>query len=294
MLEGVEEVLLRERPDLVLLFGDTNSTLAGALAAAKLAIPVAHVEAGLRSNRRAMAEEINRVITDHVATVLFCPSRLAVDNLRGEGITDGVHLVGDVMYDVLLGYLPGPMERERVVRSHGLEGDSYALVTIHRAENTDDADQMQTIVAALEKVSTCGLEVVFPMHPRTRDALVRSVIPPGLRVIPPVSYREMLSLEADAHVILTDSGGVQKEAFWLGVPCVTMREETEWVETVELGWNVLTGCDADAVVTAVTHDRPTRPRPPVYGKGDAAKRIVHLLAGWATRPQRRRALEDPP
>jgi UDP-GlcNAc3NAcA epimerase len=284
MLAGIEEVLQRERPDLVLVFGDTNSTLAGALAAAKLAIPVAHVEAGLRSNRRAMAEEINRVMTDHVATLLFCPSRLAVDNLRREGITDGVHEVGDVMFDVLLHYLPEPMERKRVVNSHGLKEGSYALVTIHRAENTDDPEQMETIVAALEKVASCGIDVVFPIHPRTKKALDRADLPPGIHVISPVSYREMLSLEAEAHVILTDSGGVQKEAFWLGVPCVTMREETEWVETVELGWNVVSGIEPDAVVMAATRDQPTGSRPPVYGKGDAANRIVDVLAAWIGEP----------
>ena len=280
MLEGLEKVMQRERPDLVLLFGDTNSTLAGALAAAKLGIPVAHVEAGLRSYRRDMPEEINRVMTDHVAALLFCPSTLAVNNLRREGITEGVYEVGDVMFDVLLRYLPESEERGRVLHNLGLEEGTFALATIHRAANTDDPDTLEAIVAALGRLASSGIEVVFPMHPRTRKALDQFPIPPGIRVIPPVSYREMLSLEASARVILTDSGGVQKEAYWLGVPCVTMREETEWTETVELGWNVLVDSSPDAVAAAATRDFPTEPRPPIYGEGDAADRIVGVLADW--------------
>jgi len=286
MLDELEKVMQRERPGLVLLFGDTNSTLAGALAAAKLGIPVAHVEAGLRSYRREMPEEINRVVTDHVAALLLCPSSLAVGNLRQEGIINGVYEVGDVMFDVLLRYLPGPEERGRVLNSMGLAERTFALATIHRAGNTDDPERLEMIAAALERVATCGMEVVFPMHPRTRKAFNRVPVPRIVRMIPPVSYREMLALEASARVILTDSGGVQKEAYWLGVPCTTMRAETEWVETVDLGWNVLAGCEPDAVAMAAIRNRPTGPRPSVYGNGDAAKRVVDVIAAWADGIQR--------
>jgi UDP-GlcNAc3NAcA epimerase len=284
MLERVEAVMQRDRPDVLLVVGDTNSTLAGALAAAKLGIPVAHVEAGLRSYRRDMPEEINRVLTDHVSTLLLCPSDVAVANLRREGIEQGVHAVGDVMFDVLSRFLPAPAERVRMLGEVGLEPGGYALATIHRAENTDDRGRLMLVLASLERVASLGLPVVLTAHPRTRRALADVPAPRGVRIIPPASYLEMLSLEASARIILTDSGGVQKEAYWLGVPCITLRDETEWTETVDLGWNVVMGCDPDAVVTAVMRDRPTGPRPPVYGDGHAADRIVAVLV---SRTQRR-------
>jgi UDP-N-acetylglucosamine 2-epimerase len=289
MLEALETVMDGTRPGLVLLFGDTNSTLAGALSAVKLGIPVAHVEAGLRSYRRDMPEEVNRVMTDHVSTLLFCPSIAAVENLRLEGIIEGVHEVGDVMFDELLRQLPDPEERSRVLNRLGLQEGTFALATIHRAENTDDHQRLQMIVSALERVASSGVEVVFPIHPRTRKALAHLPESPGVRTIGPASYREMLCLEATARVILTDSGGVQKEAFWLGVPCVTMRVETEWVETIEHGWNVVAGCHPETVAMAARRERPTGPRPPVYGSGDAAKRIVGILTAWSDSP--RHALE---
>lgn len=278
MLEGLESVMLRERPDVVVLFGDTNSTLAGALAAAKLGIPLAHVEAGLRSHRRGMAEEINRVVTDHVATLHFCPSDSSVINLRAEGIVDGVHKVGDVMFDVLLHELPAERERSRLLSSLGIDARGFALATVHRAENTDDVDRLRTIVAALELVASRGMQVVFPIHPRTSEALGDVSLPPMVRLVPPVSYRQMLALEASARAILTDSGGVQKEAYWLGVPCVTLREETEWVETVQLGWNVVTACRPEVVAAAALAEPPIGRRPSVYGDGRAAAQIVDILA----------------
>jgi len=281
MLEGVEACIQQDRPDVVLVVGDTNSTLAGALASAKLGVPVAHVEAGLRSYRRAMPEEINRVLTDHISALLFCPSYTAVANLRKEGIVEGVHQVGDVMFDVLSHHLPPLEERVRVVQAVGVEHGQFALATIHRAENTDDPDRLASILASLERVASLGIPVVFPAHPRTRRALADAGSTHGLRVIPPVSYLQMLSLEASARVILTDSGGVQKEAYWLGVPCVTLRDETEWVETVDLGCNVLAGCDPDAVARAVQRGQPNLPRPPVYGDGHSAERIVAALISWS-------------
>ncbi|MHB0856569.1 MAG: non-hydrolyzing UDP-N-acetylglucosamine 2-epimerase [Anaerolineae bacterium] len=242
MLEAIEEILLKEQPDWVLVYGDTNSTLAGALAAAKLHIPVAHVEAGLRSFNRRMPEELNRVLTDHVSSLLFCPTQSAVSNLAAEGITQGVELVGDVMYDCALFYADKVKGLEAgILHKHALVTKSYYLATVHRAENTDDPKKLGTIVDAFDELSTPECPVVIPLHPRTRTKMAQYDLCFGaqVRVLDPVSYLEMVALERNAKVILTDSGGVQKEAYFHGVPCVTLREETEWVETVNLGWNAL-------------------------------------------------------
>ncbi|NCO34156.1 MAG: UDP-N-acetylglucosamine 2-epimerase [Armatimonadetes bacterium CG2_30_59_28] len=297
MLRGIEEALLREQPDWLLAYGDTNSTLAGALAAVKLHIPVAHVEAGLRSHNRCMPEEINRVLTDHVSTLLLCPTETAVKNLKDEGIKQGVHLVGDVMYDAVLHDLPVAERRSAILRDLGLQPKGYHLATVHRAENTDDTIRLDGILAALQEISRIR-PVVWPMHPRTRQVLSRlhpslladaiedhsTPIPGragthhGLRAINPVSYFDMLVLEKNAKLILTDSGGVQKEAYWLGVPCVTLRDETEWVETVEVGWNVLAGADRDQIVRLAETRTPPGERPALFGAGDAAKRTIEVLA----------------
>lgn len=278
MLEAVESVLLDEKPDMVLVYGDTNSTLAGALAAAKLHIPVAHVEAGLRSFNKRMPEEVNRILTDHVSNLLFCPTQTAVDNLRREGIEGGVHLVGDVMFDVTLHYRELACEGH-TLKKWGLVDKNYALCTVHRAENTDDPARLAGILAALREIAM-EVPVVLPLHPRTRSVIKNSGGADallGLTVVPPVSYLEMLRLEMSARVILTDSGGVQKEAFFHRVPCVTLRDETEWVETVEMGWNVLAGAERDAIVCA-WHGASVRVEAgPVYGDGDAAGRIVALM-----------------
>jgi UDP-N-acetylglucosamine 2-epimerase len=265
---------------MVLVYGDTNSTLGAALAAAKLHIPIAHVEAGLRSFNRKMPEEINRVLTDHLATLLYCPSEQAMANLAREGISQGVHMVGDVMADVLA------WQRERIepataLESFGVRRGNYALATIHRAENTDDSQRLRAIFTALEQLAQGGLPVLLPLHPRTRHALDRAELAPrGVQIVPPASYERMVALQTHARVILTDSGGVQKEAYWLGVPCVTLREETEWPETVAAGWNVLAGCDSDRIVAAATRPRPGGPRPALYGDGRAAERIVEHLLTW--------------
>ncbi len=279
MLSGIEEVMNLEKPDWLLIYGDTNSTLAGALSAAKMGVAVAHVEAGLRSYNRAMPEEINRVVADALSTLLFCPTDVAVANLAKEGIISGVHVVGDVMYDAVLWATERLDEgASSIVDSLGLRGEKYLLATVHRASNTDALENLTAIMWALREA---GERVIFPVHPRARKAIVEAGIHPGENVamIEPVSYLEMLALERSARVILTDSGGVQKEAMWLGVPCVTMRSETEWVETVECGWNTLTGTNPAHILEALVAPRPLKPPPPVYGDGHASQRIAELLKG---------------
>lgn len=276
MLEGLEEVLLREQPDRVLVYGDTNSTLAGALAAAKLGIPLAHVEAGLRSYNRAMPEEINRVLADHCADVLLCPTATAVQNLAREGIGEGVHLVGDIMYDSLLAHLPRARQRWRIMERRRLASGSYVLATVHRPANTDDPHRLQAILLALGEL---GEPVLFPMHPRARLAMMSGDLEAAaaVRIQEPVGYLDMLALEEHARVIVTDSGGVQKEAYLLGVPCVTLREETEWPETLVGGWNVLAGAEPERIVAAARRPRPQGSPPPAFGDGHAAEKIMKVL-----------------
>jgi UDP-GlcNAc3NAcA epimerase len=279
MLSALEEVLLDRKPDQVLVYGDTNSPLAGALAAAKLHIPVAHVEAGLRSFYRAMPEEINRVVTDHVSDLLLCPTPTAVDNLAAEGIRSGVHLVGDVMLDASL-YYRNLIEEGRVelLLPPRLPADFY-LLTLHRAENTDDPTRLQAIVDTLNSMS--GHPGVFPVHPRTRKMLAGQ----GLHLaghilaIEPVGFLEMLALESRCRFIVTDSGGMQKEALFLGKPCITLRDQTEWVETVQAGWNTLVGADPQKIRTAFEEVRAPAERPAFYGNGDAGSKILTLLGG---------------
>lgn len=276
MLIEIEKILIDLKPDCVLVYGDTNSTLAGALAAAKAQIPLAHVEAGLRSFNRAMPEEINRVLTDHVSSLLFCPTDAAVENLTKEGITRGVHRVGDVMYDALLYNLELARKRSTILKSLGLEKGSYALATVHRAANTDDPARMSAILKALGLLST---QVVFPVHPRTRK-MIRETglrVSRNVRMTEPVGHFDVLILQENASCILTDSGGMQKEAYLLGVRCITLREETEWVETVREGWNKLAGVDVDAIRTAFESWYPTDERPALYGDGRAAGEICQVL-----------------
>lgn len=277
MLEALEQVLMQERPDWVVVYGDTNSTLAGALAAAKLHIPIAHVEAGLRSFNRAMPEEINRVVTDHLSQRLFCPTEAARKQANSEGMLQGVEVVGDVMYDVLLQVRPGIAAHAHTLLPRlGVTPRNYVLATVHRAANTDDPAAMRSIAHALNKLE---MPVIFPVHPRTRSVLEQYgiTLKSHIQCIEPVGFTAMLALEANAHRILTDSGGVQKEAFLLEVPCVTLREETEWRETVEAGWNVLVGSRWEAILEAVALPRPDSPRQHPFGKGDAARRIALSL-----------------
>lgn len=276
MLERIERVLLDEQPDWVLVYGDTNSTLAGALAAAKLHLPVAHVEAGLRSFNKAMPEEVNRVLTDHVSDLLFCPTETAVENLAAEGITEGVHHTGDVMYDAVLYYADIAEERSAILDELELGTDPYLLATVHRPRNTDDASNLRAILNALSETDET---VIFPAHPRTQEAVDAEnvAISDNVRVIEPVGYLDILQLERHARMILTDSGGIQKEAYFFGVPCVTLREETEWVETVEAGWNVLVGAEKERILEAVRDSKRAKARPELFGDGRAAERFVRLL-----------------
>ena len=273
MMTGIEKVALDVKPDWVLVYGDTNSTVAAALVAAKLHIPVAHVEAGLRSFDRRMPEEINRVLTDHVSDLLLCPTETAIRNLAREGIDRGVHLVGDVMYDAFLFNLETARKRESVVKQLGLAPGGFALATLHRAENTDDPERLSAVLAGIEQ---SGLQVVLPLHPRTRSRLTGD-LPSRIRILEPVGYLDMLNLEADAEVIVTDSGGVQKEAYFLDKPCVTLRDTTEWTETVEAGWNVLAGWDAVQIAEAMRTFRPKGVHPDLFGDGHAAEQIADLL-----------------
>jgi UDP-GlcNAc3NAcA epimerase len=279
MLAGIEAVLCQEDCDLVLVYGDTNSTLAGALAGAKLHLPVAHVEAGLRSFNRRMPEEINRVVADRVSDLLFCPTEAAVRNLSAEGIVQGVHLVGDVMLDALRERVAAGLSAERVLGPLGLRDGRYVLATVHRAENTDDPGRLESIVRGLLALDE---PVLLPLHPRTRAALERfglyQTSSAGLHIVEPLGFADMLAVERAARVIVTDSGGVQKEACWLGVPCVTVREETEWVETVDSGWNVLVGTDTSALVRAVRAARP--PAAAALGAQESAsENICAVLEG---------------
>ena len=274
MLEAIEQVLLDVKPDWIIVFGDTNSTLAGALAAAKLHIPIAHIEAGLRSYNRTMPEEINRVVTDHLSQRLFCPTETARVQLVQEGITQEVEVVGDVMYDILLQMQPKiAANAETLLPKLGVTPQHYILVTVHRASNTDDATSMQRIAHALNMLD---MPVIFPIHPRTQARMAAYDITWGehIHFIEPVGYLDMLTLEDAAHCIVTDSGGVQKEAFFLNTPCVTLREETEWPETVETGWNVLVGNDEKALIEAVYREKPTPSQHYPFGHGDAAARIA--------------------
>ena len=276
MLIRIEETLSQERPDCVLVYGDTNSTLAGALAAAKLHLPLAHVEAGLRSFNRRMPEEINRVLTDHMADLLFCPTETARHNLTSEGITKGVSNVGDVMYDAVLQSIDIVERRSQILGSLNIQPRSYLLATIHRPSNTDNLQNLSAILAAFNEA---GENIVFPAHPRTSQAITRTgcELPSRVKLLEPVSYLDMLALERNARLILTDSGGVQKEAYFFGVPCITLREETEWVETTEAGWNMLVGASKAKIIQAVQEFRPQGKRPKIFGDGKASQKIAHHL-----------------
>ena len=281
MLRGLERILIDEAPDQILVYGDTNSTLSGALAGAKLDIPICHVEAGVRSFNRAMPEEINRILTDRVARLLLCPSETAKRHLKAEGISSGVHVVGDVMRDALETFLPISERTSRILQTLALEPSTYDLLTVHRAENTSDAVTLERIFRALTML---GHHVIWPVHPRTRLVLERAAISPprNVRLLDPVGYLDMLALEQSARVVLTDSGGVQKEAYWLGVPCVTLREQTEWPETVEAGCNVLVGSHPaaiDAAVRGMCESPPQNFGLPLYGAVGASARSASLIAG---------------
>lgn len=281
MLAGIEEIILREKPDLLLVYGDTNSTLAGALAAGKLHIPVAHVEAGLRSFNRLMPEEINRVLTDHVSDKLFCPTDTAVRNLAREGLTEQVYNTGDVMYDALLYNVKIAEGKSTILQNLNLKSQHYMLATVHRAENTDVPERLKQILLAL---AAAAKEIILPLHPRTRNKIkdlgLDYILGEAAHItcIEPVGYLDMLMLEKHSAKIITDSGGVQKEAYMLKIPCVTLRDETEWVETIEAGWNTLAGSGIEEITDKIISFWPTAAwTQDVFGDGQAARKIAQLL-----------------
>lgn len=278
MLIEIESVLEREKPDWCVVFGDTNSTLAGALAAAKLHIRVAHVEAGLRSFNKAMPEEVNRVLCDHVSDALFCPTSNAAENLRNEGITQGIHVAGDIMGDMLKRSLERARKKSKILEQLDVQPKNYALATVHRAANTDNLDNLKTLLETFGKINRI---VILPLHPRTRGMIQRNglTLPESVRAIDPVGYFDMLQLEANADCILTDSGGMQKEAYWVGVRCITLREETEWVETVQAGWNRVVGTNPGLILDTVLNWLPQGERKDIYGDGETAGRIAGILEG---------------
>lgn len=300
MIKRVEKVLMKEKPDIRLVYGDTNSTLAGALAAIKLHIPVAHIEAGLRSFNKKMPEEINRIITDRISDILFCPTKTAVQNLKKEGIEKGVFLVGDVMYDAILlsiktaerKWKKGGFEKIKMINSKEIKiGElapkRYALATVHRAENTDDPNRLKNIFVALNEIAEKMFDaVIVPLHPRTQKALrkIKIKLSQKVLIIPPLSYLDMLIFEKNSALILTDSGGVQKEAYFLRIPCITLRDETEWIELVETGWNKLAGTEPDRIFRAVeemsSNFRPKKKSEEIFGSGDSAKKIVDILTSF--------------
>lgn len=275
MMEKIEEILLQIKPDWVCVYGDTNSTIAGALVAAKLQIPIVHIEAGLRSFNREMPEEVNRVVTDHLSQLLFAPTPLAVQCLEKEGIFQGVHLVGDVMMDAILTYLVKAQQTSQILEKLDLVDQKFYLATIHRPSNTDNRDRLQNI---LENLTQLKYPVVFPMHPRTLAKVQQQEMIhylEAIQVIPPVSYLDMLILEKNCQAVLTDSGGMQKEAYILERPCFTLRDETEWQETVEAGWNHLV--KPENLHQSLTNFTTPTHAPRLYGEGNAATRIADIL-----------------
>lgn len=276
MLIELEKIYLKEKPDLVLVYGDTNSTLAGALCASKLLIPVAHVEAGLRSFNMTMPEEQNRILTDHLSRLLFIPTETACKNLLKEGIEKGVYNVGDVMFDAVLHFKKMAEEKQSIIENIGVEHGKYILTTIHRAENTNDINRLRNIMEALNE---CGKNVVLPLHPRTKKYMDSYGLKfnDNIKLIDPVGYLEMISLEMHAQKIVTDSGGVQKEAFFMKKPCITMRDETEWVETVENGWNVIVGTDKEKILDNIINFEPQKVQKEIFGDGKAAEKILSLI-----------------
>ncbi|ERI90757.1 UDP-N-acetylglucosamine 2-epimerase [Clostridiales bacterium oral taxon 876 str. F0540] len=276
MLIKLEEIYIDEKPDLVLVYGDTNSTLAGALCASKLLIPVAHVEAGLRSFNMKMPEEQNRILTDHISSLLFVPTDAALENLRNEGIDNNVFCVGDVMYDAVKNFTYLAKDKSHIVEELNLQENRYLLATIHRAENTNDIQRLRNIIIGLNKSEK---SIVLPLHPRTKKYIESYDINIGsnVKIIDPVGYLDMISLEMNAQKIVTDSGGVQKEAYFMGKPCITLRNETEWIETVNIGWNVLVGANTNDILNALDKFNPNENRIPVFGDGTAANKILDIL-----------------
>lgn len=283
MLIALEEVMIKEAPDYIVVFGDTNSTIAAALAAAKLHIPIGHIEAGLRSFNRNMPEEINRITTDVLSSQLFCPTDNAVALLSKEGMTKEVYQVGDIMYDAMLHFLPMSEEKSDILQKLNVTKDDYYLFTMHRPENTDHLDRIKAILEGLE---ACAKPIIYPVHPRMRSVLENPEIKEiifgltNLHLIDPVGYLDMIQLEKHAKKIITDSGGMQKEAFFVKTPCITIRNESEWVETVDLGYNIITGADTEKISDAIENFNPKHAAQNPYGKGDCAGIITQKILSY--------------
>jgi len=278
MLKGIEFYLLQEKPDLVLVLGDTNSTLAGSLAASKLSIPIAHVEAGLRSYNRTMPEEINRLITDHLSHLLFCSNSTGVKNLKLEGIEKGVFITGDIMIDALFHFLPDGNPQE-ILKKYNIKAKQFILLTIHRPQNADSKKNLENILHAM---SEADMPVLFPIHPRTNQTMkaISKSIYENIYFVEPIRYSEILLLQKNSYMVVTDSGGMQKEAFYLKVPCLTIRPETEWPETLENGWNVLVKPQREEILDQLRRSLPNDHNSTPYGSGDAAKKIIKVLMSY--------------
>ncbi|MCY6958622.1 non-hydrolyzing UDP-N-acetylglucosamine 2-epimerase [Clostridium brassicae] len=276
MLEKIENILLNEKPDYVLVYGDTNSTLAGALAASKLLIPVVHIESGLRSFNKSMPEEQNRILTDHISKYVFAPTDTAVKNLFNEGIKENVFNVGDVMFDAVLYFKDLAKDKSRVLQKYFLKRENYILATIHRAENTNSVEKLKNIFKGLNE---SGQNIILPLHPRTKKYIKKYniILEDNIKIIEPLGYLDMIMLEDNSKKIVTDSGGVQKEAFFLGKPCITLRSETEWVETVENGWNIIVGADKDKIKKCILDFEPKQVRKEYFGDGNAVQKIISEL-----------------
>lgn len=276
MLKGMDEILNDLKPDMILVHGDTNSTLSGALTAVKLGIPVAHNEAGMRSFNRSMPEEINRVLTDHCSSLLFCPNRSSADQLRKEGIISGVHIIGDVQYDLTLASSSVAKASSNILAKNNLSKGNYILATMHRPYTVDDPVRLKAVFSTFSKVQS---KIVFPLHPRTRKRLKEFLISTPLNVIliDPVGYLDMTALEMSARMILTDSGGIQKEAYFHGVPCLTLRPETEWKETVTAGWNRVVDIDEKAIIESTQTQWWSDNRPNIFGDGHAAQKLANAI-----------------
>ncbi len=279
MMENLEKLLTEINPDLLLVHGDTNSTLAGALTAVKLGIPVAHNEAGMRSYNRAMPEEINRVLTDHCSSLLFCPTPTPAENLRREGIIEGVHLIGDVQYDVSLLHFEHAVQNSKITQGLSISTGDYILVTLHRPYTVDDPERLKKLFAIFANLKE---RIILPLHPRTKARLKEFAIsvPRNVVIIAPVGYLDMMALEISARMIMTDSGGVQKEAYYHGVPCLTLRPETEWIETVQAGWNRVVDTDAEKIMESAGNRWWPDDRPPIFGDGKAAEKLATAMLNF--------------
>ena len=276
MLIGLEDIFLHQKPDVVITFGDTNTTLATGLAATKLNIPVAHVEAGLRSHNREMPEEINRILTDHISDYLFAPTLTAMENIKSENLYGKPFLVGDVMYDSLLYYGKIAEQKSRILKNLKLRQKEYILLTLHRPYNVDNIQKLQNIFSALKQTKRF---IVLPVHPRSRKMIenTNTIIPENISIIEPLGYLDFIFLQKHSEKIITDSGGIQKEAYLNGIPCITIRPETEWIETVKAGWNVLVGDKKDQLIENCLHFKPSHNRPRYFGDGNSSKKIISIL-----------------